>query len=439
MIEIIYNEKKQGSTTENGIFHLPNNIRQIGETRPHLKIYMEDYAYTYLKRMSGNHMEGGCAAILLGEARWEESVSYIFIRSALGVENMEIAEEHMDFKDAVWSQIHKDMEQFFPEQEIIGWSLSLPNFNMEISDLILKTHLNHFAGNQKVLFAMEPTEKEEAFFVYDNGKLNRQNGYYIYYEKNEQMQAYMIEKNGNTSIEDDEKVPDRAVVDFRKIVAGKKERDKKEKGGKSYLTAVCAAAVVVALGFTYVNHYRTVQEVADTAQENEMAMTSGAEQSGSGNDKEKLDANPADDMQEKDNSMNDTGQDNTDQTGTDTENAGETAASDESDIPEETSATDNVEKNKTGDSDTDSEDKVNQENNQTDTSSAPTPTAETEKRNETPASAGVRQKYVVQKGDTLSKISKTYYGSTKKIQDICQLNQLDSEDLIYAGQIILLP
>ena len=45
---------------------------------------------------------------------------------------------------------------------------------------------------------------------------------------------------------------------------------------------------------------------------------------------------PADDMQEKDNSMNDTGQDNTDQTGTDTENAGETAASDESDIPEET-------------------------------------------------------------------------------------------------------
>ncbi len=66
MIEIIYNEKKQGSTTENGIFHLPNNIRQIGETRPHLKIYMEDYAYTYLKRMSGNHMEGGCAAILLG-------------------------------------------------------------------------------------------------------------------------------------------------------------------------------------------------------------------------------------------------------------------------------------------------------------------------------------------------------------------------------------
>ncbi len=43
------------------------------------------------------------------------------------------------------------------------------------------------------------------------------------------MQAYMIEKNGNTSIEDDEKVPDRAVVDFRKIVAGKRSGTKRKK------------------------------------------------------------------------------------------------------------------------------------------------------------------------------------------------------------------
>ena len=431
MIEIIYNEKNQGSTTENGIFHLPNNIRQIGETKPHLKIYMEDYAYTYLKRMSGNHMEGGCAAILLGEARWEESVSYIFIRSALGVENMEIAEEHMDFKDAVWSQIHKDMEQFFPDQEIIGWSLSLPNFNMEISDLILKTHLNHFAGNQKVLFAMEPTEREEAFFVYDNGKLNRQNGYYIYYEKNEQMQAYMIEKNGNTSIEDDEKVPDRAVIDFRKIVAGKKQRDKKEKGGKSYLTAVCAAAVVVALGFTYVNHYRTVQEVSQTTQKNEMAMTDNAEQSGNGTDGEKLDANPADDMEEKNSSE----QGNNDAEESDAVTDGEEATSAEDDVQQEASATEEAQKDKMRDSSTNSAD----EEDQADTTTTPSPTAEADKQSDMPTSVGTTQKYVVQKGDTLSKISKTYYGSTKKIHDICQLNQLDSEDLIYAGQIILLP
>ena len=42
---------------------------------------------------------------------------------------------------------------------------------------------DHFAGNQKILFVMEPVEKEEAFFVYDNGRLKRQSGFYIYYEK----------------------------------------------------------------------------------------------------------------------------------------------------------------------------------------------------------------------------------------------------------------
>ena len=50
-------------------------------------------------------------------------------------------------------------------------------------------------GGEKALMLMDPVEKEEAFFCYDNGRLLRQSGYYIYYEKNPQMQAYMLEKN----------------------------------------------------------------------------------------------------------------------------------------------------------------------------------------------------------------------------------------------------
>lgn len=80
MIEIIYNETKKGSTGNEEIFHIPNNIRQIGENKEHLKIYMEDYAYTFLKRMSRQDTETGCAAVLLGEAKWRDSVSYIFVR-----------------------------------------------------------------------------------------------------------------------------------------------------------------------------------------------------------------------------------------------------------------------------------------------------------------------------------------------------------------------
>ena len=53
--------------------------------------------------------------------------------------------------------------------------------------------------------------------------------------------------------------------------------------------------------------------------------------------------------------------------------------------------------------------------------------------------AQVWQEYTVQKGDSLSKISERYYGTMSRVKDICELNQIAEEDLIYAGQKIYLP
>ena len=39
---------------------------------------------------------------------------------------------------------------------------------------------------------MDILEEEECFFVYEQGYLQKREGYYIYYEKNLAMQEYMI-------------------------------------------------------------------------------------------------------------------------------------------------------------------------------------------------------------------------------------------------------
>ena len=226
MIEIIYKEDQKQAEGNEKFFRIPNNIRQIGEIKGQQKIYIEDYAYTFLKKISRIPEEGGKVAILLGQYHWAEGNAYLFIKSALQIRNMEVSPEHIVFSDKVWGQVYEDSRKYFPQQEIVGWFISLPGFNMQINEVLLKTHLNHFAGNDKVLFAAEPGEWEEAFFVYENNQLNRQPGYYIYYEKNEPMQAYMIEMSQNKSIEETEKVPDRAVMDFRKAV--KQHYEKKD-------------------------------------------------------------------------------------------------------------------------------------------------------------------------------------------------------------------
>lgn len=69
-----------------------------------------------------------------------------------------------------------------------------PQIAIEVTELLVKVHLRHFGG-EKILMLMDPGEREDAFFRYDGGTMAKLTGYYIYYEKNSQMQTYMIERS----------------------------------------------------------------------------------------------------------------------------------------------------------------------------------------------------------------------------------------------------
>ena len=74
---------------------------------------------------------------------------------------------------------------------IVGWFVSVPYRVTDDMNGIKKVHLDNFAGNDKVCFLSDRTEKEDNFFIYEQGSLEKQPGYYIYYEKNEKMKKYV--------------------------------------------------------------------------------------------------------------------------------------------------------------------------------------------------------------------------------------------------------
>jgi nucleoid-associated protein YgaU len=53
--------------------------------------------------------------------------------------------------------------------------------------------------------------------------------------------------------------------------------------------------------------------------------------------------------------------------------------------------------------------------------------------------SGSEQKYTVQSGDNLSKVSKHFYGSPIHYQKIAQANGIDNPDRIQAGQTLTIP
>lgn len=449
MIEIIYKEDQKQAEGNEKFFRIPNNIRQIGEIKGQQKIYIEDYAYTFLKKISRIPEEGGKVAILLGQYHWAEGNAYLFIKSALQIRNMEVSPEHIVFNDKVWGQVYEDSRKYFPQQEIVGWFISLPGFNMQINEVLLKTHLNHFAGNDKVLFVAEPGEWEEAFFVYENNQLNRQPGYYIYYEKNESMQAYMIEMSQNKSIEETEKVPDRAVMDFRRAVKQnyeKKDISKNRKTNKMtdremektvigkenqknsrmvWTLGGCTVAAALALGITFFNSYQNMSEtlgILETGQEaeqqEEIAKEASA-QAAETNDEPLIsmqDMNPQKITSEENNT-----EDTQIETETDTDTTGG------QDVSQENAESDAADQNLVGENE--QAEMTGQSSSETDASAAMMTEGQTAGGDE----------YIIQKGDTLTSISKKYYGTIAKVEEICRLNGISPEDIIYAGQKLVLP
>lgn len=449
MIEIIYKEDQKQAEGNEKFFRIPNNIRQIGEIKGQQKIYIEDYAYTFLKKISRIPEEGGKVAILLGQYHWAEGNAYLFIKSALQIRNMEVSPEHIVFNDKVWGQVYEDSRKYFPQQEIVGWFISLPGFNMQINEVLLKTHLNHFAGNDKVLFVAEPGEWEEAFFVYENNQLNRQPGYYIYYEKNEPMQAYMIEMSQNKSIEETEKVPDRAVMNFRRAVKQnyeKKDISKNRKTNKMtdremeetvigkenqknsrmvWTLGGCTVAAALALGITFFNSYQNMSEtlgILETGQEaeqqEEIAKEASA-QAAETNDEPLIsmqDMNPQKITNEENNT-----EDTQIETETDTDTTGG------QDVSQENAESDAADQNLVGENE--QAEMTGQSSSETDASAVMMTEGQTAGGDE----------YIIQKGDTLTSISKKYYGTIAKVEEICRLNGISPEDIIYAGQKLVLP
>lgn len=419
MIEIVYEKEKQKPEGNEGFFRIPNNIRQIGEIRGTQKIYIEDYAYTYLCRISSENSHRGIAAILLGQANWKEGISYLFIKSAVALPDMEVTEEHLTFTQEIWNHVYEKNKEYFPEQEVVGWFLSIPGCAMELHEVICQTHLNHFGGNDKVLFVQEPLEKEEAFYRYEEGRMSRQPGFYVYYEKNEPMRNFLIAQNERAERKTEE-VDDSAVSTFRKKVEKKTaEEEQKQKFPLFRTASVCAAAAVLAVGVLYLNDYQKLRST-------EKVMASLEEP----REKEE---------QQKVTPVNGTA-DSTGKSDDAKENVAETEKKAETETSAETSGeisaadTDSGQKEKGAEG----SDSSHQENTPDDAEDTDTPSDTAVSDTETTA-VGTHRFYTIQPGDTITKISIRNYGNTKKIGEICELNSLSETDLIYPGQKILLP
>ena len=420
MIEVIYKEDTTEQEAAQESFSMPRNVRQIGLANGDYRIYIEDYVYTFLCSLAEDEKpEGqGSVAVLTGEIQWTADMTCIFIKGAIAADGMEAAAEHIDFSEKLWQKLQEDKDQYFPEQEIVGWFFAQPQIAMEITELFVKVHLRHFGG-EKILMLMDPGEREDAFFRYDGGMMAKLSGYYIYYEKNSQMQTYMIERSQKEGGEASEEVEDRAVRNFRKIIDSKnpEERGEEKTSVFSYAATVCLALAVLVAG---VGFYRNQQEKTEVPEDYRAASASVVQ------------ITPA--VTEPVRSVSVSPKAVQTQKPLQTQKPVQTQEAVRG-TPAPTETTQKREKiSITPEPRSSKKQSVSEATQKKDNKT------EEKKTEETSAAAGnPGETYVIRPGDTLYQISLNRYGTVAAMEQICALNGISANEIIYPGQVIVLP
>ena len=425
MIEIIHQEQ----TEEKVQRELPREIKQIGSPDAGERIYVEDTVYRRMHPHGG--VEEKTAYVLLGKFENCMGRECTFVEAVIPLNEILFDRDIPVWDDHTWAYIYKQLKPEHDPFVIVGWALDikgqLPNMTAHLEAL----HQRNFGGKRQILFLMDSLECEEAVYGSRNGHLYRRDGFYIYYqhrqvpEENDLWKKEEKEFYREMDVEGEEKpkpaVPvsageREAPADMEKtsddnesagIYRGLYRRRIQQEAGRqevrerpAYAATVLLGAVVCVLGVTaYLNHEKMAEMEQTLAQMKGTRYVTEAQTADTG----------AEDTAAAG------GQAAADAAGTSVEAQPQGTASTDGSLAAQTQGMTTAAGN------------ASAENTQV-------PAAQTE------AQMYLSQGYYdVQKGDSLVGICRKIYQTTAMLDKLCEVNGIEDENAIYAGQRLILP
>lgn len=367
----------------------PKNVRQIGNVSDTPKIYVEDYVDTFLNQICDKAENESVGAFLVGRQEVTEGQDCVYIYGAVCMELS--GEENEIISNEYFEKAEKEKKEYFEDGKFVGWMLCRPGVRMVIDGKIFKAHEKYFPEKNTVFILKDNADMEEQYYCYKYKELMLIGGHYVYYEKNAAMQSYMIAARKKIGVTPSEVVEDKAAKDFRNLVRERFEVQEQQKNSRlMYAASAIFIIVFLMVGMTTLNNYGKMKSVQSTLEyirnsiikqdEEKAQKTSGTVQAST--------EKPEEDVKQGEGEMQT--EDNEDSDANQAEGADETVA----------------EENK--------------------------PTASTIQEMD-------EDIYIVEKGDTLAKISKKVYGDSGHVDAICRMNGLSDGNLIFIGQKLILP
>ena len=422
---------------------LPKNIRQIGERDQIVKLYVEDYVNTYLRRLYPAGGQDLRVGLLLGSVEMNDGTPYIFIDGAMEMEDVTEQGQKVVFSELAWKKAYQSVEQLFPKRSIQGWFLCGAPGN-DLSPLnYWKQHVQYFQGPNKLMYLSSGAEGDESVYITSEDGFYKLCGYSIYYERNQMMQDYMVLRKDVKRIESgsDEKV----IQEFRKRMDEHKDEVTDRHQTLGLLRGMCMAMSIVILagGIVMFNNYERMQEMESVIAS---AIPERVESALMGKDNAAVKDKPESHVvvEEADGGVYPTTAAVTKETMSETQpgsqNGGEGQNGGEDQNGGDGQAAGSGQKSENTQDGGNSQESAQTQGGNKGASKEEGSGSQSSSGGASQAAAGGTQRvHVVQDGETLYGICISEYHDVNKLKEICELNGLEDENKIVSGQKLLLP
>lgn len=393
------NEKAEDTAT------FPRNFRQIGTPEGEKHIFIEDYVYTYLHpAFLGMNERRVC--ILVGRTETHGKNTNIYVNGAFELPEIAYCGIAPVFQEKIRTEICTLIKRYFDGSTLLGWFYDEKGTAPCLTPELERIMKNFFGGNNRLLLLSDSLEKEETLYIYEDGAVHKKEGYYIYYERNQAMQEYMIVSRKDTPQEvKPEEVRDEALKNYRELVLNRPKKNFQLPAFHSlvYGSGLLVVIAIIVVGISMFNNYEKMKKletaVSVMEQKNDSSGTDPALDTETQTKLVIEDLAGQVEPTEKENAEN-------------LQVADNTAAPDNTAVPDSTTAPDNT--------------------------SDQAASASTQPKSE--AEIILQQGYyIVQPGDSMISISKKIYQDASHVADLCAANGIENVDNIKVGEKLILP
>lgn len=172
---------KQADAKEQFSNVLPQNIVLIGErVQEDKNIYVSQKAYKEIHKFTQDKTTNESGGMLIGMVIEEFGKQNIIINGFIEAKYSEGTPTTLKFTHETWEYVHKEINKNYPNQKIVGWIHTHPDFGIFLSEYDKFIQENFFKDENQIAYVVDPIQNIEGFYFWINGKIERCKGFYVF-------------------------------------------------------------------------------------------------------------------------------------------------------------------------------------------------------------------------------------------------------------------